>query len=103
MEQLNCLEQIRFAENPPQILGYLARGEEHKDDLQEESDGSQPSDKIAADSEARNDFKSIQGNYIYRHHAEPRVTNSMCHKKNRSQYHCDYIDVLDVLLESRKR
>ena len=24
-------------------------------------------------SEARNDFRSIKGNYIYRHHDEPRV------------------------------
>ena len=37
------------------------RGEEHKDDLQGESDGSQPLHKITDDSEARKDFWSIEG------------------------------------------
>ena len=30
-------------------------------------------DEITDDGEARNDFWSIDGNYIYRHHVEPRV------------------------------
>ena len=37
--QLNCLEEIRFSENP---LLYGIRGEEHEDDLRGEPDGSQP-------------------------------------------------------------
>ena len=52
------------------------RGEEHKDDLQGESDGTQLIDTIdtmETDSEAQNEFWSIEGNYIYRHRVEPRV------------------------------
>ena len=49
------------------------RGEERKD-LRGESDGSPPpQDSLPGDGEARNDFWSISGNYIYRHHVEPRV------------------------------
>ena len=33
----------------------------------------QPKDEITEKGEARNDFWSIEGNYIYRHHVEPRV------------------------------
>ena len=50
------------------------RGEELRDDLRGESDGSQPIDTMMDDTDARNDFWSIEGNwYIYRHHVEPRV------------------------------
>ena len=40
-----------------------------------EPDGSPPPFQISSldDGEARNDFWSISGNYIYRHHVEPRV------------------------------
>ena len=37
-----------------------ARGEEHEDDLQGESDGSQPIDTMMDESEARNDFGSSE-------------------------------------------
>ena len=47
--------------------------EVRKDDLLEESDGSQSSDTMTNDSEVRNDSWSIEGNHIYRHHMEPRV------------------------------
>ena len=56
MEQSNCLEETRFSENPHQYGDYPARGEEHKDDLQRESDGSQPLDTLTDHGEARNDF-----------------------------------------------
>ena len=49
------------------------RGEERRDDLQGDSDGSQPIDTMMDDGEARNDFWSMKGNYIYRHYVEPRV------------------------------
>ena len=34
---------------------------------------SQPVDEMTDDAEARNDFWSIGGDFIYRHHVEPRV------------------------------
>ena len=49
------------------------RGEE-REPLRGESDGSPPpQDSSPDDGEARFDFWSISGNYIYRHHVEPRV------------------------------
>ena len=51
------------------------RGEE-QGDLPGESDGSSSTplqDSSLYDGEARNDFWSISGNFIYRHHVEPRV------------------------------
>ena len=54
------------------VQDHFARVEEHNDDLQGELYGSQPWDKPTDDREARNDFWSIEGNYIYRHHVEPR-------------------------------
>ena len=41
-----------------------------------ESEGSpapQPHDSLPDAGEARNDFRSMSGNFIYRHHVEPRV------------------------------
>ena len=52
MEQSSCVEEIRY-------------------DLRGESDGSQLDTRT--DSEVRNDFWSIEGNYRYRHHVEPGV------------------------------
>ena len=42
------------------------------EDLQKNSDRSQPAD-TKEDAEARNDFWSIEGDFIYRHHVEHRV------------------------------
>ena len=55
----------------------LERGEE-QDILRGESGGlSSPSpqqaDSTQGDAEAKNDFRSITGEFIYRHHVEPRV------------------------------
>ena len=47
------------------------RGEECRDDLPGESDRSQPIGTMTNGREARNDFRSIEGNHIYRHHVEP--------------------------------
>ena len=49
---------------------------EEQGNLQEEPDGSSSvpfQDSSSDDGEARNDFRYITGNYIYRHHFEPRV------------------------------
>ena len=50
------------------------RGEGHVDFLGE-SEGSlpPPHDSLPDAGEARNDFWSMSGNFIYRHHVEPRV------------------------------
>ena len=52
-----------------------SRGEGHVDFLAE-SQGSlpQPHDSLPDAGEAMNDFWSMSGSFIYRHHVEPRVT-----------------------------
>ena len=59
---------------PTSIRDRPDRGEE-QGDLLGESDGTPPprQDSSPDDGEARNDFWSISGNHIYRHHVEPRV------------------------------
>ena len=42
-----------------------------REDLRGGKDGSAPSDSILDDSEARNDIRSISGNYNCRHRVEP--------------------------------
>ena len=71
------------------------------------SDRSQPIDEITDDEEARIDFWSIQGDFIYRHHIEPRV--QLCVPKEETfPIPLRYIDVtgtthttLELLQESR--
>ena len=50
---------------------HPARGKEHNDDLQGESDGFQPSHQETDDGKARNGFWSFS-NHIYLHHGHPR-------------------------------
>ena len=83
------------------------RGAELRDDLRGESDGSQPTDTMMDDREARNDFWSIEGNYIYRQHVEPWV-QLYVPKEESFPTPLRYVDVvrrtrttLDVLQESR--
>ena len=49
--------------------------EKNKEIFEENQTGSSPPFQHSSpdDGEARNDFWSIAGNYIYRHHVEPRV------------------------------
>ena len=49
------------------------RDEELSGNLRGGSSGSQSTDEKMHDREVRNDYWSIEGNYIYRHHVEPRV------------------------------
>ena len=84
------------------------RGESRVDFLGE-SEGSlpPPQDSFSDASEAINDFRSMSGNYIYRHHVEPRV--KLCSPREESfPIPLKYIDVsrtthtnLDVMQESR--
>ena len=50
----------------------LVGSEDFCEELQRSSNGSQPAE-TQDDAEARNDFWSIEGDFIYRHHVEPRV------------------------------
>ena len=84
------------------------RGESHVDFLGE-SEGSlpQPHDSLLDAGEAINDFWSRSGNFIYRHHVEPRV-ELYSPREESFPIPLKYIDVfrtthtnLDVLQESR--
>ena len=86
------------------------RGEE-QGNLQGESDGSSPpfQDSSPDDGEARNDFWSIPGNFIRRHHVEPRVKLYVPREAS-FPIPLRYIDVtratntsLDVMLEKTYR
>ena len=80
------------------------------EDLREEIKGntekSQPTDETKDDAEACNDFWSMEGDFIYRHHVEPRVQLSVP-KKETFPSPLKYIDVtrtthtnLDVFKET---
>ena len=88
------------------IRDSLERGEERKD-LRGESDGSPPRGTSPRDGEARNEFWSLSGNYIYRHPVEPRA-NFTCREKSPFPIPLRFVDVartasatLDVVLERR--
>ena len=65
-----------MTENINLILNQSVRGESHQDFL-DESNGSPPTkdfqDSFPDAGEATNDFWSMSGSFIYRHHVEPRV------------------------------
>ena len=85
------------------------RGESHEDFLGE-SEGSlppPPQDSLPDADEAINDFWSMSGSFIYRHHVEPRVKLYSPREESFS-FPLKYIDVsrtthtnLDVMQESR--
>ena len=64
------------------------RGEELSGDPLGSSEKFQPMGEMMGDSKVRNDFWSIEGNYIYRHHLEPRVQLHVP-KEESLPYHCD--------------
>ena len=85
-----------------------SRGEGHVDFLGE-SEGSfpQPHDSLPVAGEAMNDFWSMSGSFIYRHHVEPRVA-LYSPREESFPIPLKYIDVtrtthtnLDVKLEKR--
>ena len=91
------------------IRDHPERGEV-QEDLLGESDGFPPTtrqDSQHDEGEVRNDFWSIAGNYIYRHHVETRI--KLCVPREETfPIPLKYIDVtratsatLDVLLERR--
>ena len=85
---------------------YPVRSEDLRGEFNGNSDGSQPAE-TRDDAEASNDFWSIEGDFIYRHHVEPRVHLYMPKRKSFPKP-LKYIDVtkdthtyLDVLQEKR--
>ena len=76
-------------------------------ELQGEQEGPQPTE-TKDDAEAQRDFWSIEGDFIYRHHIEPRVQVCVVCRKKKSLFHWKNIDVtrsthtnLDVMRETR--
>ena len=72
MEHQNCQEETTNSQNPLQCGNKTSRREDFSGELQGESGESRPT-RTTDDAEARADFWSIQGDFIYRHHNEPRV------------------------------
>ena len=70
-DEQNCHGETTNSENPL-LREPTVRREDLSRELQGESGESQPAD-TADDAEALADFWSIQGDFIYRHHNEPRV------------------------------
>ena len=93
---------------PTLIRGHPVRGESQRDVLGE-SEGSlpPPQDSLPDAGEAINDFWSMSGNLIYRHHVEPRVKHYSPREES-FPFPLKYIDVsratrtnLDVVQERR--
>ena len=105
MEQLNCLEETTVRE-PTLRRKQLVRSEDLRQELQGISERSQPTE-AKDDAEDRKDFRSIEGDFIYRHHIEPRV-QLFVPKEETFPIPLKHVDVtratwtnLDVLQESR--
>ena len=95
-------------ENTTLIREHPIRGEGHVDFLGEsEGSLSPPQDSLLDAGEAMNDFWSMSGNFIFRHHVEPRV-KLYSPKEESFSIPLKYIDVsrtthtnLDVMQERR--
>ena len=72
MVQQNCQGERTNSEKPTLRREQLARREDLSGELQGEPGASQPTESTD-DAEARAEFWSMQGDFIYRHHNEPRV------------------------------
>ena len=74
MDESNFPEENQELRTPTLIREHTVRGEGHVDVLGE-SEGSlpPPQDSLPYAGEAINDFRSMSGNVMYRHHVEPRV------------------------------
>ena len=74
MDESNSLEEIRKLRTSTLIRDHPIRGEGQRNFLGESEGSLSPlSHDSFPDAEARNDFWSLSGNFIYRHHVEPRV------------------------------
>ena len=107
MEQLSCVEKIRLSENPPQC-GTNPKEAKSSEMIFEENRTGLPADRHNDGRPEKSEtfFWSIEGNYIYRHHVEPRV-QLYVPKEETFPTPMRYIDVvgrtrpLDVLQQSR--
>ena len=74
MDESKPLEEIRTLRTSTLVRPRPIQGESHIDFLGE-SEGSlpPPQDSLPDAGEAMNDFWSMSGNFIFRHHVEPRV------------------------------
>ena len=72
MVQQIVRDRLRIPRTPTQRREQTARSEDLSGELQGEREGPQPT-KSKDDAEARKDFWSIQGDFVCRHHNEPRV------------------------------
>ena len=59
----------------------LVMSEDLREELQGNSERSQPTE-TKDDAEARNDFWSMEGGFIYRHHVEPGVSTVRAERSN---------------------
>ena len=106
MAQQNCQGKTTKFREPTLRRERTVRSENLSGELQGESGESQPAE-TADDAEALADFWSIQGDFIYRHHIEPRVQLHVP-KEETFPIPLKYIDVtrsthtdLDVIQEKR--
>ena len=106
MEQLNCVEETTESENPLWGGNNLSRSEDLREELQGNSERSEPTE-TKDDAEAKKDFWSIGGDFIYLPEIEPRV-QLYVPKEETFPIPLKHIDVtratytnLDVLQESR--
>ena len=108
MDESNPLGGDQELRTPTLIREHPIRGEGHVDFLGE-SEGSlpPPHDSFPDAGEAINDFWSMSGNFIYRHHVEPRVKLYLSREES-FPIPLKYIDVsrttrtdLDVMQERR--
>ena len=72
MEQRNCVEESTMSENPLLRQDQSVMSQDLREELQGNSERSQPTE-TQDDAEARDDFWSIEGDFIFRRHTEPRV------------------------------
>ena len=73
LDNLNASEiHPRGVREPTLRRRQPARSEDLREELQGNSERSQPTG-TKEDAEAQNDFWSIEGDFICRHHIEPRV------------------------------
>ena len=106
MEQQNCSEENNEFREPTLRREQPVRSEDLRGELQGEPEGFQPTDS-RDDAEAWRDFWSIQGDFIHRHHIEPRL-QLFVPKEETFPIPLKYIDAtratytnLDVLQEKR--
>ena len=83
MVQQNCLEETTNSENPLLRREPTVRSEDSSKELHDEPGESQPTEPTD-DAEAHADFWSIQEDFIYRHHTEPRV--QLCAERRNIPY-----------------